>query len=332
MWSCVLLTDAAAGEARTFGTVDVVPVGAERDLIPAVEAVGAHATGHVLVAAPASLSAELGTTLTVAAGRWPDLRLARLVSTHAPLAVLSALALARATTEYPGFGARLVESLLQRSWSGAWTPDVAHLVHPAPTLAQHARSLLPGAGFLVRQAPDAGVLGRDPVAGDVPAAGLDRVLLVQEGAVPEPVVHRLERSAEVSAVRRVAFPGSWRSVYGTSRAGQVALVPAKPAVLLGAVSHRCPSCGHEQPSAVCPFCRVIGHSLVSVAHPSPGPPPPTPRAGLPITGLSSGVPFTATARAAVGPAAAPAAGPAATAVPMGGTGAVAPPRAAGAAR
>jgi hypothetical protein len=58
---------------------------------------------------------------------------------------------------------------------------------------------------------------------------------------------------------------------------------------------------------------VIGHALVSVAHPSPGPPPPTPRAGLPITGLASGVSFTAAAK-------------------PGGAGAVAPPPAAGAAR
>jgi len=327
MWSCVLLTDAAAGEPRTFGTVDVVPAGSGGALMAAVNAVGLHATGHVLVAAPAALSAELATTLTVAAGRWPDLRLARLVSTHAPLAIVSALALARATTEYPAFGVRLVESLLQRSWSGAWTPDVARLVHPAPSLAQHARSLLPGAGFLVRQAPDPGVLGREAAAGDVPPAGVDRVLLVEQGTVPATVVGRLERDAEVTAVRQVEFPGSWRSVYGTDRAGQVAMVPARPAALLGAVSHSCPACGHEQPTAVCPFCHVIGYSLVSVARPSPGPPPPTPRAGLPITGLSSGVPFTA--QATPGAATTPTTGVAMTG---GGVGAVAPPPAAGAAR
>lgn len=308
MWSCVLLTDAAAGEARTFGSVSVVPVS---DLMTTVNAVGHHATGHVLVAAPAALGAELAVTLTVAAGRWPDLRLAHLTSPHAPLAILSALALARATTEFPAFGVRLTESLLQRSWSGAWTPDVARLVHPAPTLSQHARSLLLGSGFLVRQAPDAGVLGGEAAPGDVPPAGLDRVLLVEEGAVPPTVVQRLQRDPGVTTVRPVAFPGSWRSVYGTARAGQVALVPAQPAELLGAVSHRCPSCGHEQPTAVCPFCRVIGHSLVSVAHPSPGPPPATPLAGLPVTGINSADGITGA---------------------TGGGAAVAPPPAAGAAR
>jgi hypothetical protein len=313
MWSCVLLTDAAAGEARTFGSVGVIPL---TDLMTAVNAVGHHATGHVLVAAPAALAAELATTLTVAAGRWPDLRLAHLTSGHAPLAMLSALALARATTEFPAFGVRLAESLLQRSWSGAWTPDVARLVHPAPTLTQHARSLLPGSGFLVRQAPDAGVLGGEPAPGDVPPAGLDRVLLVEDGAVPPHVVQRLERDPGVTAVRPVTVPGSWRSVYGTARTGQVALLPAEPAELLGAVSHRCPSCGHEQPTAVCPFCRVIGRSLVSVAHPSPGPPPATPLAGLPADEIN-GMTGTAGMTGMTG---------------AGGGSAVAPPPAAGAAR
>src|SRR3954468_16161115 len=165
MWSCVLLTDAAAGDVRDFSSVGVVPVSGDGDVMTAVNAVGHHATGHVLVAAPASLSAELATTLTIAAGRWPDLRLAHLVSPHAPLAILSALALARATTEYPAFGVRLAEALLQRTWSGAWTPDVARLVNPAPSLMQHARSLLPGSGFLVRQAPAPGVLGRERADG-----------------------------------------------------------------------------------------------------------------------------------------------------------------------
>jgi hypothetical protein len=314
MWSCVLLTDAAA-EATDVSGVGIVPVGTGRDLIAAVDAVGHRASTHVVVAAPAALATELATTTTVAAGRWPDLRLARLVSPHAPLAILSALALARATTDWPAFGVGLANALLQRSWSGAWTPDVSRLAHPAPSLAQHARSLLPGSGFLVRQAPDAAVLGGEPAADDVPPAGLDRVLLAEHGpgqdagvsTVPADVVDRLARATGVTATRQLAVPGSWTSVYGTARAAQLALVPAQPSDLLAAVSHHCPSCGLEQPAAVCPFCHVIGRSLVSVAHPSPGPPPATPHAGLPVLGGVTGG-------------------------TTGGAEAVAPPPAAGAAR
>ena len=45
---------------------------------------------------------------------------------------------------------------------------------------------------------------------------------------------------------------------------------------------------HAPPGYVCPFCHVIGRSLVSVAHPSPGPPPATPHAGLPVLGGAAG--------------------------------------------
>ena len=296
MWSCVLLTGAAA-QATDVSGVAIVPVGTGPHLVAAVDAVGHLATNHVLVAAPAALATELATVTTVAAGRWPDVRIARLVSPHAPLAILSALALARATTDWPAFGVGLANALLHRSWSGAWTPDVSRLAHPAPSLAQHARSLLPGSGFLVRQAPGPSVLGGEGAGAgedDVPPAGLDRVLLAAQGsgeggddvAVPPDVVERLARATGVTATRQLALPGAWAPVYGTTRAAQVALVPAQPADLLAAVSHRCPACGLEQPAAVCPFCHVIGRSLVSVAHPSPGPPPPTPHAGLPVLGAT----------------------------------------------
>ena len=148
----------------------------------------------------------------------------------------------------------------------------------------------------MRQAPDPSVLGGEPAADDVPPAGLDRVLLAEQGAgqdagvstVPAAVVDRLSRATGVTATRQLAVPGSWTSVYGTTRVAQLALVPAQPADLLAAVSHHCPSCGLEQPAAVCPFCHVIGRSLVSVAHPSPGPPPATPHAGLPVLGGHAG--------------------------------------------
>ena len=284
MWSCVLLTDAVAAPADLAG-VDVVPARTGPELMAAVDAVGRHnVTGHVLVAAPRSLAAELATTTTVAAGRWPELRVARLDSPHAPLAILSALALARATTDWPAFGVGLAEALLRRAWSGAWTPDVARLAAPAPSLVQHARSLLPGSGFLIRQAPDPGVLGREASQDDVPPAGLDRVLLVEEGAVTPEVVDRLAATTGVVATRQLHLPGAWASVYGTPRAGQLALLPAQPATLLAPVSHRCPACDLDQPGAVCPFCHVIGRSLVSIAHPSPGLPPATPVAGLPLLG------------------------------------------------
>jgi hypothetical protein len=159
-------------------------------------------------------------------------------------------------------GVGLVHCLLENAWSGAWSNSVAGLVEPAPSLAQHLRSLLPGSGFLIRQAPRPAVLGTAR-SDDVPATTVDRVLLVQEGAVPGPIAERLAQTTAVTAVRQVTMPGRWASVYGTDRTGQLALMPAEPHGLLEAVTHRCPACRLEQVSSVCPFCRILARPTAS---------------------------------------------------------------------
>ena len=261
MWSCLLLTDAASQPAG-FGGLTLVPAD---DPIALVDAIGAVASGHVLVAAPRSLSVALATGLTITAGRWPLLRTTSLVSEHAPLAVLAAMSQARQVTDDPMLGVALVRRLLESAWSGAWTESVAALARPVPSFSQHLRSLLPGSGFLLRQEPGPAVLA-GPRDDDVPTVGLGRVLLVEQGRVPGPVAERLSKAVGVSAVQQVTVPGRWTSVYGTDRTGQVALLPADPAQLLGLVTHRCPACGSGLADPVCPFCRVLGHPAVPAAH------------------------------------------------------------------
>lgn len=252
MWSCLLLTD-TGGDPVVFSGVSVVPAG---DPIVLLDAVIQAGSDHLLIVAPPALLTPMQTGVTIAAGRRPDLSLSWLASEHAPLAILSALALARATTEEPGIGVELTRRLLASAWSGAWTGSVAKLNSPNPKLTQHLRSWLPGSGFLLRQSPEPAVLGK-PRQGDVPSVGLDRVLLIQDAGVPSPVAERLSGADGVSAVRQVALPGAWTSVYGTDRTGQLALMPAEPRPMIGTVSHRCPACRLDLISAVCPFCRIV---------------------------------------------------------------------------
>jgi hypothetical protein len=252
MWSCLLLTD-TGGDPVVFSGVSVVPAG---DPIVLLDAVIRAGSDHLLIVAPPALLTPMQTGVTIAAGRRPDLSLSWLASEHAPLAILSALALARATTEEPGIGVELTRRLLASAWSGAWTGSVAKLNSPNPKLTQHLRSWFPGSGFLLRQSPEPAVLGK-PRQGDVPSVGLDRVLLIQDAGVPSPVAERLSGADGVSAVRQVALPGAWTSVYGTDRTGQLALMPAEPRPMIGTVSHRCPACRLDLISAVCPFCRIV---------------------------------------------------------------------------
>jgi hypothetical protein len=261
VWSSVLLTGAEAGAPSAFSsTVVVVPVG---DPMLLVDAVGHAGVGHVVVAAPAALAGELSVAVTLAAGRWPDVRIATLVSPHAPLAVLGALLIARQATDQPAHGVRLAEAVLAASWSGAWLTSLAGLPEPAPTFGQYLRSYLPGAGFLVRQRPSARVLGR-PGKHDVPPLDLDRVLLVQDGAVPPNVVRRLAGHPRVVSVQQIQVPGRWRSVYGRE-AGQLALLPARVDDVQRPITHRCPSCRLGQVQPLCPFCLVVDTRLPVMA-------------------------------------------------------------------
>jgi hypothetical protein len=261
MWSSLLLTDAGS-DPVLFSGVSVVPAGDPMMLTDGVERVGA---GHVLVVAPRALMRPLRIGVTIAAGRRPDLALTWLASEHAPLALLSALALAQAATDDPAVGVDLTRKLLTSSWSGAWTHSVAKLGEPTPRFGQHLRSMLPGAGFLIRHSPRPAVLSRGRTD-DVPKAGLNRVLLVQDGAVPASITQRLSKSEAVSAVRQVVLPGTWASVYGTDRSGQLALMPADPQLLMVHPELSCPACRLSQTASSCPFCRVVNQPLV---HPVP---------------------------------------------------------------
>ena len=252
MWSCVLLADGAETGA---GKDDLAVVPAVEP-IAVVDAIGSSAARYVVVAAQRAHAEPLTAAVAIAAGRFPEVRIATMLSDHAPLAIFSTLLVARGITPEPARGVALVRSLLANCWSGAWTGSVARLAHPAPGLGQHLRSLLPGEGFLVRNQPSPAVLGRLGPA-DVPPVGLDRVLLMQEGAVPPAFARRLAELPGVTGTRHVTVPGAWTSVYGTDRVGQVALVPADPHQMLPATGHDCPACQLPQSEAVCPFCHVV---------------------------------------------------------------------------
>jgi hypothetical protein len=260
MWSSLLLADAGS-DPVLFSGVSIIPA---EDPILLFDTVERADVDHVLIVAPRSLIRPLRLGVSITVGRRPDIAVTWMISEHAPLAILSALALARTATDEPAIGVDLVRQLLARSWSGAWSHSVAKLAEPSPRLSQHLRSLLPGSGFLIRQSPLPAVLSQ-PRTDDVPSAGIDRVLLVQDGAVPPPLAKRLSGAAGVSAVRQVALPGRWRSVYGTDRTGQLALLPADAHALIEPADQRCPSCLLIQSTAVCPYCRVLNQSAERTA-------------------------------------------------------------------
>ena len=258
MWSCVVLTEQSDGGSAEVGGVQLVPVSDGAALARALEQLDST---WIVVASHPSQAPLADLALTLATGRWPERYVASLRTSHAPMAVTCALALAMATLTHPAQGLTLAEDVLANAWSGAWTRSVARLRTPAPTLWTHARSLLPGSGFLIRQWPDPAVLSRHGAAG-IPAYGGDRVLMVQDG-VPAALGRRLVAEGSVSDSRHVQLPATWADVYGTTSAAQVALMPADTRSLIRPVSHVCYGCDLELPTPVCPYCRVAAEPIRS---------------------------------------------------------------------
>ena len=215
----------------------------------------------VVVVVPTALAAQAMTALTIAAGRWPSLRTARVISDHMPVALQASLGAARAATRDPGIAVGYVENFLAMSWSGAWTRSVAKLARPTPSFAQHLRSLLPG-GFLVSSAPRPAVSSR--ITGDsFPSAPIERLLLVQEPGVTQPVAERLASVSGAVTVRPVPVPGNWTAVMAARHATQLGLIPTHPLRVRREPIGGCDSCGSSIASPVCPFCHVIGIPLAT---------------------------------------------------------------------
>ena len=157
-----------------------------------------------------------------------------------------------------GTGLALLDELLRRLWSGVWTPSVRRLEDPAPSLAQHARSLLPGGGFLAE--PGRGVR---PAGGSLEALEVvtapDGPRVLRHTPVTDPrlswLVGEAQRVTRADTVEPVA---SWQDpldAYGTATAVELALLPTAGA---RAAAERdlqpCDGCRRRRAAGTCGFC------------------------------------------------------------------------------
>jgi hypothetical protein len=255
-WAAVLAAPGVVREAvgpdGAAGGVLAAPVG---DPIAFGDVLVASGAVTTVVAVPRALAEQTAAALTMTALRWPHLRTAALVSAHAPLALHAALGAARQHTRQAGVAHAFMTEFLERSWSGVWTPSVAKLAIPAPSLAQYLRSLLPGGQFLVSFAPDGEVGGVGALAARRPS-GPGRVLLVADPGLPGVTATRLATDGRAQAVRPYPLAGDWRAVTGHPRAVQVALTPSEQFRFQVMVPRVCPSCAELVGAQLCPFCQI----------------------------------------------------------------------------
>lgn len=178
------------------------------------------------------------------------------------VAVVAALVNDADGTRDPAVQLAMLDQLRSRTWSATWLPRVSKLDDPAPSLAQHARGWLGGAGFLaVHSSP----LGRPrvltctgtavPAPGDTPTDG---VLMVADSGAPDWVVPAV--SAAVGLDARTDYP-TWRDprdAFGVPACVEVVIVPGDldDPDSLPDETRECPACGNRHARAVCPYCRM----------------------------------------------------------------------------
>ncbi|HEV2814307.1 MAG TPA: hypothetical protein VGW10_13715, partial [Solirubrobacteraceae bacterium] len=148
---------------------------------------------------------------------------------------------------------------------GAWAGSVSGLEQPAPSVAQHARSALPGAAFAVRVQPDPCVvtLGRGTAAPFAPpdrpielliapgkGADVDWVIDVAVPALGDPPVSEVEQAPGASAwwgtakvVELVAYPADLAQL--AQRAVPADLVACRWCAEPVAAGRSCPFCGER---------------------------------------------------------------------------------------
>jgi hypothetical protein len=144
----------------------------------------------------------------------------------------------------------------------SWLASVSKLRRPAPSVAQHARSALPGSAFAVVVAPDEHVhtLGRNDSGIEIAPAGQPAQLVVAsgEGGDTAWVLETLNPALGSLPVLEVAPSEAGPSWWGTSKLVEAVAaptdLPALAARLLPSGLAACRWCGEPLAASPCPFC------------------------------------------------------------------------------
>lgn len=218
--------------------------------------------GAVIVVCAAADAAEVRHQLALLAVALPHVTTVLEVVPGTPLAVSAAASFAsdRSGVSDTAQQLAILDLLRDRLWSAVWLPKVARLSVPQPSVLQHARSWLPGAGFLAVAAPVPAVLAA-PKPEALGQAQLPRggTLLVADQGAPEWVVPAMVEALAPAARVDVQSWRDARDAYGVGGCTEFVVVPAD----LGQLDNHhpthvteCDGCGRRHPRQACPFCRM----------------------------------------------------------------------------
>lgn len=253
MWRGVVATTGTPGLHEVVAGVHVVDVTRPADLAVALR----DGEGPVLVSSHPAHAHAARVACTVAEADDPDLPVAHVAFSQAPLAGLLAMAIARDIARDAGHGAAVWQDLSDAIWSAAVVPGVAKLPHPNPSLKQHARSLLPGSRYLVRLHPEPEAIGTNQLAAALAPVGRGNVhvystRLDRDDTLLNTVLgHVAPRGVDLREV-----PGTWASLFGRTEDLQLAMIPADFQQMLRPRGTACRSCGLSTSGPACTFCRL----------------------------------------------------------------------------
>lgn len=220
---------------------------------------------HVLVIHPDWHDDEVRRSLEVARLALDTHRLILHATPAPPLAggLLAATAAALATRgaqagPLASFLPALSASILPLAWLGS----VTRLAHPTPSMAQHVRSLLPGAGFVAIAGANPRIERADRREPSLPLDSDLRGHRIALAARPEGALTWVERaladrgcSADVLRLPATPLGPQW---WGTDELVELAVFPSDLDQLADAVGPAVPCawCGEPVGGRLCPLCRM----------------------------------------------------------------------------
>lgn len=201
--------------------------------------------------------------VALAATRYPRLRAAVEVVPGPSLALAEIGRRAAAQADLVGSLAAL-DSLRESAWIAAWMPQVRTLSTVSPSVGQHLRSFLPGAGFLVEFSPEPHVTtltrprqqGRAKQRGVAPVSGH---LLVHSASSVSWLVDDVRRALGAGPVETGQPLHDVVDAHGSERV--VEFVTIRPDLADDVAARRaaaaeCAGCGTPHPRSVCPWCAM----------------------------------------------------------------------------
>ena len=184
----------------------------------------------------------------------------------ARLPALGIAVLARVLEElrgHAGAGEQLacLDRLVDTVWCGLWLPSVSRIGWPTPSLSQHLRSWLPGAGFLLEfgAAPGVHSARRPPLPRLTAPKGF--ALTYDSQGVPGWVRRQLVEQVHPGSPVKFRSWREPRDAYGTDAVAEFVLSPPDPLAVLDDVRRTarftdCDGCGQRHAAAACPFCAM----------------------------------------------------------------------------